>query len=129
MRIAQAGPGPPDGIRHGLDRLVLADDPLVEALLHVDELGHLAFEELGDRDPRPRGHDLGDVVRVDLLLEQATRTVEGGDRRLLLAESLLELDQGAVLELGCAAVVGLALDLLDPRLERLELRLGRPGSR
>ena len=29
------------------------------------------------------GHDLGDVVGVDLLLEQAARTVEGGDRGLL----------------------------------------------
>ena len=25
-RVAEAGPGPPDRVRHGLDRLVLADD-------------------------------------------------------------------------------------------------------
>ena len=76
--------------------------------------------------PGPGRHDLGDVVGVDLLLEQAARTVEGRDRGLLLAEPILELDQGAVLQLGGAAVVGLALDLLDLRLERLELRLGGP---
>ena len=129
MGIAQAGPGPPDGIGDRLDRLVLADDPLVEALLHVDELGHLAFEELGDRDPGPRRHDLGDVVGVDLLLEQAARPVEGGDRRLLLAEPLLELDQGAVLELGGPAVVGLALDLLDLASGGSRARTSSPGWR
>ena len=35
----EPGPGAPDRVGHGLDRLVLADDPLVQALLHVDELG------------------------------------------------------------------------------------------
>ena len=36
-RAAQRG-------RHGLDRLVLAYDPLVQALLHVDQLLCLALE-------------------------------------------------------------------------------------
>ncbi len=126
IRVAQARPGPPDGIGHGFDRLVLADDPFVQALLHVDELGRLALEQLRHRHAGPGGHDLGNIVGVDLLLEHPARPIERGDRRLLGPEALLELDQGAVLELGCPAVVGLPLDLLDLRLEGLELGLRGP---
>ena len=36
--VLQAGAGAADRGRDGLDRLVLADDALVQALLHVDEL-------------------------------------------------------------------------------------------
>ena len=66
-RVAEAGPGAPDGVGHGLDRLVLADDALVEPLLHLDELLELALHQLRDRDPGPGGDDLGDVVGGDLL--------------------------------------------------------------
>ena len=48
-----ARPGTADRIGDCLDRLVLADHTLVEPILHVDELGHLALEQLRDRDPRP----------------------------------------------------------------------------
>jgi hypothetical protein len=47
----------------------------VEALLHVHQLLDLALEQPRDRDARPLGHDLGDLVGVDLLGEI--------DRRLL----------------------------------------------
>ena len=36
--VGQAGPAAADGVGHGGDGLVLADDPLVEQLLEVDEL-------------------------------------------------------------------------------------------
>ncbi len=52
-RILQPGPGAADRVGHGLDGLVLADDPLVKALLHVQELGRLALQQLRDRDARP----------------------------------------------------------------------------
>ena len=55
--------------------------------------------------------------------------VERGDRGLLLAEPLLELGQGAVLELGGPAVVGLPLGLLDLRLERSRARTWSLGWR
>ena len=67
----------------------------------------------------------GDVVGGDLLLEQRARALERGERRLLLRQPVGELLERAVLELGGRRVVGLALGLLDPRLERLELGLGR----
>ena len=39
------GAGAAQRVGHGLDGLVLADDALVEALLHVDQLLGLALEE------------------------------------------------------------------------------------
>ena len=62
-RIAQTGPGPPDRVGHGRDRLVLADDPLVQSLLHLDQLCRLALHQAADRDTGPGAHDLGDIVR------------------------------------------------------------------
>jgi hypothetical protein len=56
-----------------LDRLVLPDDALVQALLHLQELLHLALQQAADRDARPAADDLGDVLLVDLLLEQLRR--------------------------------------------------------
>ena len=50
-----------------VDRLVLADHALVEALLHVDELLDLALDEPGDRDAGPLADDLGDLLDVDAL--------------------------------------------------------------
>ena len=73
--------------------------------------------------PVQAADDVGDVVGRDLLLEQRARALERGDRRLLLGEPLGELAGAAVLELRGGAVVGLALGLLDPDLELLELRL------
>ena len=76
VRILEAGAGAADRVGHGLDGLVLPDDPLVQALLHVDELRRLAFHQAADRDPGPGRHDVGDVVRPDLLLEQGARALE-----------------------------------------------------
>ena len=47
--ILQTGPGAADRVRHGVDRLVLTDDALVQPLLHVNELLHLALQQPGDR--------------------------------------------------------------------------------
>ena len=85
-RVLEPGARAADRVGHGLDGLVLADDPLVEALLHLDELGGLALHQAADRDAGPRADDLGDVVRADLLLEQRARALERGERRLLLGE-------------------------------------------
>ena len=52
----------------GDDRLVLADDALVELVLHPDELLRLGLGELEDGDARPHGDDVGDLVLADLRL-------------------------------------------------------------
>jgi hypothetical protein len=53
VRIGEPGARAAQRVGDGLDRLVLADDPLVEAPLHVDELLDLALHEPRHRDPRP----------------------------------------------------------------------------
>ena len=126
--VLEAGARAPERIRHGLDRLVLADHPRVQALLHVHELLDLALHQARDRDPRPLGDDLRDVLGVDDILEISgpTHTVVacgvvlcfGGRRQLLL-----ELGDRPVLELGRASEVGLALGALEVDLGLLEALL------
>ena len=55
-----------DRLRDGDDRLVLADDALVQLLLHADELLRLGLGELEDRDARPHRDDVGDLLLADL---------------------------------------------------------------
>ena len=43
--IGQPGPRPADGVGHRVDGLVLADHPLVQRVLQVDELLHLALHQ------------------------------------------------------------------------------------
>ena len=50
--VLQAGARAAQRVGDGLDGLVLADDALVQALLHVDELLDLALEHPADRDAR-----------------------------------------------------------------------------
>ena len=71
LGVRQAGARAAQRAGDGLDGLVLADDALVQALLHVDELLDLALEHPADRDPGPARDDLGDVLGGDLLLEEA----------------------------------------------------------
>ena len=71
--VLQAGARAAQRGGDGLDRLVLADDAFVQALLHVDQLLGLALEQAADGDAGPARDDLGDVVGVDLLLEEHRR--------------------------------------------------------
>ncbi len=48
-----------------MDGLFLPDDALVQAVFHVQQLVLLGFHHLVDRDARPLGHNLGDVVYID----------------------------------------------------------------
>ncbi len=77
----------------------------MQALLHVDQLLHLALQQARDGDPGPARDDLGDVVGVDLLLEKdglgplAERPILGA---LQGSQSLLQIGNLAIAELGCA---------------------------
>ena len=57
------------GIRRGLDRLLLADDALHEALLHFDQLRALTLLQARDRDAGPSGDDFCDVFFGYFLLD------------------------------------------------------------
>ena len=73
VRVLEPRAGAAECVRDRRDRLVLADDALVQPLLHVDQLLRLALEQPVDRDPRPARDDGADVVLVDLLLDHGRR--------------------------------------------------------
>ncbi len=68
--------------RFGSFRLLLADDALVQLLLHADEPRGLGLGELEDRDARPHRDDVRDLLLADLGLLLLA---------LVLAPALLEL--------------------------------------
>ena len=119
VRILQAGARAPQRVRDGVDRRLLADDALVQPLLHVDELLHLALEQPVDGDLRPGGDDGGDVVLVDLLLHHR---LDGADGLAALGQLLLERRQQAVADLGDALEVAVALGPLGLHPQLVDLR-------
>ena len=104
------------------DRVVLADDALVEVLLEVDQLGRLGLHQPADRHAGPLRHDLGDVLGVDLLLQHAVVALQLVEVRGGVGDALLELGDAAVADLGGDVEVDLALEL---RAQLLELLLQR----
>ena len=146
LRVREPGARAPQRVRDRLDRLVLADHPVVEALLHVDQLLDLALHQLRDRDPGPAADDLGDVLLGHLLGQQRAALVERAGallaarrrprsssgispycelRRALevvLALGLLELPAGLV------EVLDRGLALVDRRLLGLPARLQLGGG-
>ncbi len=77
VRILQAGAGAANGVGDGLNRFVLADHPLMQALFHVDELLDLALHQPADRNVGPLADDLGDILLVDFFLEHALSLLRG----------------------------------------------------
>ena len=53
-------------LRDRVDGLLLADDALVERVLHVQQALRLLLRDAGDGDAGPHRHDLGDVLLGDL---------------------------------------------------------------
>ena len=126
VRVLEPRARAAERVGHGLDGLVLPDHPLVQALLHVDELLDLALEQARDRDARPRRDHRRDVVLVHLLLHH--RRLGGA---FALHELLLELGKDPVADLGHALEVALALLALGlhPQLVELALDVGHPLER
>ncbi len=111
--------------RHRLDGLVLADDPLVQLVLHAEQLLGLLLGELVDGDAGPDGQDLGDGLLVDLVEEIDAGRLDLGLLGLLLAEQLLLLvaERAGLLEaLGLDGLLLLADDLGDLVLDLLVVR-------
>ena len=101
----------------------------MQALLHVDQLLDLALHQARDRDARPLGDDLGDLLVGDLLVQQARlRRVQLAQPLLLLGQLGLELRDLAVAQLRGALQVGVALGALGLAVRLLEALLGRRGS-
>ena len=116
VRVLQARARAAQRVGDRLDRLVLADHALVQALLHVHELLDLALHQPRDGDAGPLGHDLGDVLGVDVLLEEAGSSAVRRPRGLARVELLLELGDRPVADLGGALQVGRRARRARPRL-------------
>ena len=69
--VLQACPRAAHGVGDGVDRLVLADHPLVQLLFHAQQLVPLAFEHLVDGNAGPARDHRGDVLGRDLFLHAA----------------------------------------------------------
>ena len=98
-------------------------DAFVQPVLHVDQLLGLALEQPADGDAGPARDDLGDVVGVDLLLEEHEAGVpsRSSDSLLLvLGELAFELRDLLVEQLRGTLVVGLALRALGLHARLLE---------
>ena len=66
LGVLQPGTGAADRLRDGPDRLLLADDPLVQLVLHPEQTRRLLLRQLEDGDAGPVRQDLGDLLVVDL---------------------------------------------------------------
>ena len=73
--------------RHGLDGVLLADDPLVQLVLHAEQLGGLLLGELVDGDAGPEREHLGDRLLVDLVEQVDARGLDLGLLGRLLARA------------------------------------------
>src|ERR1041384_6344212 len=130
------GPSPPDRPGHRGDRLVLADDLLVDLLLHAEQPRRLRLLQPGERDAGPPGHDerhrllvdhrpLGLPLLLPLLLAEPDPVLQVAlavpERRRPL--EVLVADRRFLL----------LIHLLQVRLERADLGRGRlrrePGPR
>src|SRR5579864_3171614 len=121
LRILDAGASAADRLGDGDDRLLLADDALVQLLLHADEPLRLRLGELEDRDARPHRDDVGDLLlaHLGLLLEVLGAAPLLLELALLLRElALLVAQRGGLLEfLGLDRGLLLLADAVDLLLQ------------
>ncbi len=82
----------------------------MEGGLHPDQLLDLALHEARDRDARPAAHHLGDVLGVDLLLQEPCPGLQLGQFLVGFLDTALEVRQLAVADGRGAGQVGVALE-------------------
>lgn len=100
VRVGQARTVAADGAGNRRDGLILADDALMQLVLEVDELLHLALHHLGHRDAGPGGHHLGDFLLRHLLLKDGTVLLLVVQGLFCLLQLALQLGDTAVANLG-----------------------------
>ena len=77
LRVLQSRPCPADGPAYGADRLILANHPLMEHLLQMQQPVRLALGHLLHGNTRPAGHNLRDVVLGHHVLGRALGLLPG----------------------------------------------------
>ena len=128
LRVLEPGTRTPDRLRQRLDRLLLADDALVQLVLHVEQPLALLLGQLEDRDAGGGGQDLGDELLVDLGDDVHVAGLPLALARRLLAEQLLLLvaQRGGLLEvLRVDRALLLATHVGDPLVELAQVRRSR----
>ncbi len=112
--VLQAGARAAHGIGHKLNGMVLADNALGDALLHVHQLLHLAFHHARHGYAGPLGDDFRHVLGIDLFFEHLVGFLQVRQALVFFIKLSLQLDDGAVADLGdffeIAAALGLRLD-------------------
>ena len=125
LGILEPGTSPADRPRDGVDGLLLADDPLVQRVLHVQQPLRLLLGDAGDGHAGPHRDDLGDVLF-------GRRRRVSGHARLPVAAQLVELARA---EVSASRSAGRTLVVLvvDGRFlllgDALEFLLGRRAAR
>ena len=66
LGVLQPGARAADRLGDRLNGILLADDPLVQLVLHAEQTRRLLLGQLEDRDAGPVTEDLGDLLVVDL---------------------------------------------------------------
>ena len=117
----QSGAAAAHGVGHGRDGLVLANHPLVEFFLQVEELVALALHHPRHGDSRPAAHHLGDIVGSHLLADEFLATLRLVELLLYGLDVGVYLLQFAIAYLRHELVVALALGALGVKLQLLYL--------
>ena len=110
----------------GGDRLVLADDALMQLALQALQLVELALHHLGDGHTGPGAHDLGDLIGGHLFVEAlAVLLLLCLERSLGILNLLLQTRDHGIAQLGRAAQIAVARRalLFAPGLVELSLEL------
>ena len=70
-RVAESDARAADGVGYRGDCLVLPDDLFAQPFFHVEQFLCFAFHEAENGNACPLRHDFGDVLRADVLFEEA----------------------------------------------------------
>ena len=124
--FAQAGPIAAHRIAHRADRVILADEPLANLILHLQELLPFAFDQLVHGNARPFGDDLRNLLRIDLLsYHRLSLGLPLRELYLGRLEALIQIAQLAVLDACSGFEITAALGLLQFGLLLVDLAFDR----
>lgn len=83
--VGNSRTGAQNGVRHGVDGLILSHDSLMQSFGKAEELLAFPFHELGHGDSSPASDDAGDFLFRHAVPKK--RGIFGGSRRFSLSSS------------------------------------------